>query len=427
MIYCFDLDNTLCITEGNDYENAVPIASRIKIVNDLYVQGHTIIIETARGGVSGRNHYYYTVDQLKKWGLKFHTLRTGVKFNADVFVDDKGISDKEFFDANDFKESGSGVNTKLLLVSRVRKEATNERMQKLIDEVKFIENIPDKFKRHFPEITHYGEKDGRSYYEMKHYPLPSMRRLIFTNKLTVNDVVRWMGKITAFSIDLHSHEIIDTPKEYLKFMHWDRFSTRRHELLSNTKELNDYVLPDNLKINGKTLRNAHLIVEDLMKFNDDFLPPFVGRWSHSDLHFSNVLIDLNANTFRCVDPRGYPYCDVFYDFGKLYHSVNGKYEMVVNDMWEKNEEFNYEFTRNHYFLFLEELKGQLKDKVFTKYSPLTTIESTMKLIEFNEAMHFITLVPFQLTHDGNEDRAKVAYMIGVELLNAFYDKYYGKD
>ena len=427
MIYCFDLDNTLCITDGNDYENAVPIVSRIKRVNDLYEQGHTIIIETARGGVSGRNHYYYTIDQLKEWGLKFHTLRTGVKFNADVFIDDKGISDKEFFDSNDFKESGSGVNTKLLLVSRVRKEATNERMQKLIDEVKFIESIPAKFKMHFPEITHYGEKDGRSYYEMKHYPLPSMRRLIFTNKLMVNDVVHWMGRITAFSLDLHSHEIIDTPNDYVKFMHWDRFFTRRDELLANTKELNDYILPDHIKINGKTLRNAHLIVRDLMDFNDHFLPPFVGRWSHSDLHFSNVLIDLNSDTFRCVDPRGYPYCDVFYDFGKLYHSVNGKYEMVVNDMWEKKGEFNYEFTRNHYYLFLEELKGLLRKNVFSKYSPLPTIESTMKLIEFNEAMHFITLVPFQLTHDGKEDRAKVAYMIGVELLNAFYDKYYGKD
>jgi hypothetical protein len=423
-IYCFDLDNTLCITQGSDYENAKPIASRIKKVNDLFDQGHSIIIETARGNVSGRNHYYYTLDQLKNWGLKFHTLRTGSKFNADFFIDDRGVSDKEFFDSNDFKESGSGVNTKLYLVSRVRKEATNERMQKLIDEVKFIENIPEPFRMHFPEITHYGERDGNSYYEMKHYPLPSMRRLIFTNKLSVEDVVSWMSRISAFSVKLHSYEIIETPVDYIKFMHWDRFFTRREELLSNTKVLNEYIIPDKLVINNRELRNAHVIINDLLDHSDDFLPPFVGRWSHSDLHFSNVLIDLDENTFRCVDPRGYPYCDVFYDFGKLYHSVNGKYEMVVNDMWIKNSEFQYELIKNDYHLFLEELKIELVQRVFQEHSPLASVHETMKLIEFNEAIHFITLVPFQLTHDGNENRAKVAYMIGLELLNNFYQKYY---
>ena len=30
--------------------------------------------------VSGKNWWYFTVEQLKGWGVKFHTLRTGVKF-----------------------------------------------------------------------------------------------------------------------------------------------------------------------------------------------------------------------------------------------------------------------------------------------------------------------------------------------------------
>ena len=37
------------------------------------------------------------MDQLKSWGVKFHTLRTGVKFGADLFIDDKGINDESFF------------------------------------------------------------------------------------------------------------------------------------------------------------------------------------------------------------------------------------------------------------------------------------------------------------------------------------------
>tara|TARA_B100000575_G_C23137302_1_gene661010 strand:- start:593 stop:886 length:294 start_codon:yes stop_codon:yes gene_type:complete len=97
MIYVFDLDGTLCDTKGTIYEEATPIIDRIVRVNELYDEGHTIIIDTARGCGSGKNWFYFTVEQLKGWGLKFHTLRTGVKFGADVFVDDKGFNDKTFF------------------------------------------------------------------------------------------------------------------------------------------------------------------------------------------------------------------------------------------------------------------------------------------------------------------------------------------
>ena len=97
MVYCFDLDGTLCNTDGNNYKDSTPKKERIKIVNSLYENGHTILIDTARGCVSGKNYFFFTMDQLKSWGVKFHTLRTGVKFGADIFIDDKGVQDQRFF------------------------------------------------------------------------------------------------------------------------------------------------------------------------------------------------------------------------------------------------------------------------------------------------------------------------------------------
>jgi trehalose-6-phosphatase len=97
MVYCFDLDGTLCNTDDNNYKDSTPKKKRIEIVNTLYEDGHTILIDTARGCVSGKNYFFFTIDQLKLWGVKFHTLRTGVKFGADIFIDDKGIQDQRFF------------------------------------------------------------------------------------------------------------------------------------------------------------------------------------------------------------------------------------------------------------------------------------------------------------------------------------------
>ena len=102
MRYVFDLDNTLCDTkknnEGNwDYLGAKPFVDRVEMVNNLFLNGHYIIIETARGCVSKKNWYEQTHNQLVSFGLKFHELRTGVKFNADYFIDDKAINSEDFF------------------------------------------------------------------------------------------------------------------------------------------------------------------------------------------------------------------------------------------------------------------------------------------------------------------------------------------
>ena len=37
------------------------------------------------------------------FGLKFNELRAGVKFNADFFIDDKGINSEDFFNGNSTK------------------------------------------------------------------------------------------------------------------------------------------------------------------------------------------------------------------------------------------------------------------------------------------------------------------------------------
>ena len=98
-IYVFDLDGTLCNTKGNYYEKATPKKDRIKIVNELYDDGHIIIFYTARGNKSGRGEEYYgpiTRAQLDAWGVKYHELYFK-PFDGDIFIDDRSVHPDEFF------------------------------------------------------------------------------------------------------------------------------------------------------------------------------------------------------------------------------------------------------------------------------------------------------------------------------------------
>ena len=95
--FCFDLDETLCNTQGTNYLQSTPIKSRIDYVNNLYKQGHTIIIDSARGSGTGTYWTAKTKEQLDKLGLKYHRLRCGQKFAADIYIDDKGINSELYF------------------------------------------------------------------------------------------------------------------------------------------------------------------------------------------------------------------------------------------------------------------------------------------------------------------------------------------
>lgn len=105
MIYCFDIDGTLCTQTDGDYTKALPIQHRINVLNDLYNDGHTIYILTARGMTRSKNNtsiaygemYSFTKEQLYQWGVKYHMLFLG-KPKADYYIDDKAVSDTTFFD-----------------------------------------------------------------------------------------------------------------------------------------------------------------------------------------------------------------------------------------------------------------------------------------------------------------------------------------
>lgn len=89
IIFC-DIDNTICSTEGLDYENAVPIPRIIHNMNWLHDQGHTVVYYTARGTGLHVDFTQLTKQQLRDWGCHYSLLRMD-KPLYDVFVDDRTI------------------------------------------------------------------------------------------------------------------------------------------------------------------------------------------------------------------------------------------------------------------------------------------------------------------------------------------------
>ena len=106
-IICFDIDNVICETKGNNYNKSKPDLESIKVINSLFKKGYYIKIFTARymGRYKGdkekvKKKRSETIKFLKVWGLKYNELIM-FKPDYDIFIDDKAygfsVKWKKFF------------------------------------------------------------------------------------------------------------------------------------------------------------------------------------------------------------------------------------------------------------------------------------------------------------------------------------------
>lgn len=116
--YIIDVDGTICTSpktiDGKfDYENSIPIMSMIVRLNDLYRNGHKIILFTARNMKTHKGNLElierFTRPILENWlrdnRVSYHELIMGKPQGEDVvYVDDKMLTINQFLYTTGDKE-----------------------------------------------------------------------------------------------------------------------------------------------------------------------------------------------------------------------------------------------------------------------------------------------------------------------------------
>jgi hypothetical protein len=87
-IIYIDIDKTIC---DGTYENPNPNYENINKANKLFDSGYTIIYWTARGCSSNKSYHELTKNQLDKWGVKYHVVKSD-KPEYDCFICDKTVN-----------------------------------------------------------------------------------------------------------------------------------------------------------------------------------------------------------------------------------------------------------------------------------------------------------------------------------------------
>ncbi len=94
-----------------------------------------------------------------------------------------------------------------------------------------------------------------------------------------------------------------------------------------------------VQLNGRRVQSLKLLWPEIESAVLDLAATAEGAVMHGDMCLSNFLYDLSAGICKLIDPRGsfgMPgiYGDPRYDVARLYHSVYGLYDLIVNDLFQ---------------------------------------------------------------------------------------------
>lgn len=214
--------------------------------------------------------------------------------------------------------------------------------EKLRDEIDYYRSIPAKFKIFFPRMIDHGVDGAELWMDLEKYDYPNLGEY-FTGvmdtplhkydwdcvlsllKTILSEWSNYSNLTDAKFDDAYTMYVSKTSREYAKF--------REQNVWPGLFE------HDTIVINGVEQSNFSRLWPKVQRYIIDVLLPSYTRTSfiHGDFCFANMLYG-NLGTLRFVDPRGSfgrkgYFGDARYDVAKLYHSVDGNYEFLNNDLF----------------------------------------------------------------------------------------------
>lgn len=320
-----------------------------------------------------------------------------------------------------------GSFAELSIQKVVIKKAESNGKDKLDDEINWLLNLPKATKDKFPQVLYHKIEQNYSEFCMPYYDMPNIRKLIMTGEWKAENTIPYLQKIFSFLFqNIYSVKLnTSPPQSWVNKNHIDRVLTRLNICSQQSPRLKALIELPSIDINNIKYKNLpHLL--DVISADKGLLKkvqPKELSLTHGDLHLQNILINIEKEDFLLADPRGGKEgADIFYDLGKIWHSLNGLYDFLHTDQFtitKSNNSFTFDLHNN----YAKREYSRLKEILPEILNEFIDFESDLIKIEFNEAMHFSSVMMFHLGKDSTHSRSEAMYLTAVILLNKFVQKY----
>lgn len=289
----------------------------------------------------------------------------------------------------------------------------SEDKDKFIGEIKWYLKLPSDIEYLRPRIFDYSIDYNNPYISMEYYAYHTIHELFLNGDLNINQWEMIFERIRFICHDMRRYKVED--RNIIPSLH-DMYFTKTINRLNSLKKDKRFMDFFNkpINVNGINYISLNSIIDVLKNVIPEMLYD-VSKFNiiHGDLCFANMMIDNNFSFIKVIDPRGKfgvfdIYGDSRYELAKLFHSVDGKYDYIIKDLFELNYSDNkIEFTI------------QDKDRTFDLYKVFLNVFSEeicgdLKKIELIESLLFLSMIPL---HKESYNHQLVMMGTGLEILN----------
>lgn len=290
---------------------------------------------------------------------------------------------------------------------------TSDDKDKFIGEIKWYLKLPADVEYVRPRIFSYSTSYSAPYISMEYYAYHTVHELFLNGDLDIRQWETIFKRIKFIIDDFKRYRVSD---EYIVQALEDMYlnkTLQRFEKLKDDVRFTGF-FTDSIVVNGSVYKSLNDIIDIIKEIVPEMLYD-VKEFNiiHGDLCFANMMVDNNLSFVKVIDPRGkfgkYDiYGDRRYELAKLLHSVDGKYDYIIKDLFEvshSGNSINYTIMDKNrkfdlYSVFVEVFKEDLGED--------------LKKIELVEALLFLSMIPL---HGESFDHQMVMLATGLDILN----------
>lgn len=208
--------------------------------------------------------------------------------------------------------------------------------EKLKNELRWYRDIPEDLKIFIPDIKSSNFSKKEANLVMERLKMRSLGHYYCKDR--VIDWEKAMSRVFSLFREIsESDDPIRADRESLKEMYLQKTLERLGQI---DEEVIENFQGEKLTINGTRMSDLDDIKENMGQYLErgGIFERESFRIIHGDFHLSNILYSEDIG-MKLVDPRGSfgghsIYGDPHYDLAKLRHSVKGRYDMLVRDLFE---------------------------------------------------------------------------------------------
>ena len=296
---------------------------------------------------------------------------------------------------------------------------TSDDKDKFIGEIKWYLKLPADVEYVRPRIFNYSTSYVEPYVSMEYYAYHTVHELFLYGDLTLQQWIDIFNRIRFVCDDFKRYTVQDANiRPALEEMYLTKTLQRFEKMKKDERFITFFESP--IVVNGERYLPLNEIIIALEKAIPEMLYD-VDSFNiiHGDLCFANIMVDSNFSFIKVIDPRGkfgtYDiYGDFRYELAKLFHSVDGKYDFIIKDLFDLD--YNLETACINYRIQNRKRDFNLYKVFLDTFS--AEVGGELKKIELIEALLFLSMIPL---HGESIRHQMVMLGTGLEILNRVID------